>query len=145
MARFATSPVYADCCHLTVLPADEGPPEVCEGAFDALALLAAGVPRVVAIYGVQGWRWDWVRFRELVFALDADTAGQQPWRQRARQAVLRGKPVAAVPETAYGGGLPEGWQWGLRVVRARTRPRLGMISFPYMRSKADMRSEAAVC
>jgi hypothetical protein len=29
---------------------------VCEGAFDALALLAAGVPRVVAIFGVQGWR-----------------------------------------------------------------------------------------
>jgi DNA primase len=31
---------------------------VCEGAFDALALLAAGVPRVVALFGVQGWRWD---------------------------------------------------------------------------------------
>ena len=29
---------------------------VCEGAFDALGLLAAGVPRVVAIFGVQGWR-----------------------------------------------------------------------------------------
>ena len=51
---------------------------VCEGAFDALALLAAGISRVVAIFGVQGWRWDWVReVRELVFALDADTAGQQ--------------------------------------------------------------------
>ena len=49
---------------------------VCEGAFDALALLAAGVSRVVAIFGVQGWRWDWVReVRELVFALDADAAG----------------------------------------------------------------------
>jgi DNA primase len=32
-------------------------PHACEGAFDALALLAAGVPRVVAIFGVQGWRW----------------------------------------------------------------------------------------
>ena len=50
---------------------------VCEGAFGALALLAAGMPRVVAIFGVQGWRWDWVReVRELVFALDADAAGQ---------------------------------------------------------------------
>jgi hypothetical protein len=29
---------------------------VCEGAFDALALLAAGEPRVVAIFGVLGWR-----------------------------------------------------------------------------------------
>lgn len=63
------------------LQAGEGPLFVCEGAFDALALLAAGVPRVVAIYGVQGWRWAWVRtVRELVFALDADTTGQQQWR-----------------------------------------------------------------
>ena len=31
-----------------------GPLWVCEGAFDALALLAAGIPRVVAIFGVQG-------------------------------------------------------------------------------------------
>ena len=38
-----------------------------------------------------GWRWDWAReVRELVFALDADPAGQQQWRQLARQAALRG-------------------------------------------------------
>ena len=71
----------------------EGALWVCEGAFDALALLAAGVPRVVAIFGVQGWRWDWVRdIRELVFALDADTAGQQQWRRspgRARSGASR--------------------------------------------------------
>jgi hypothetical protein len=37
---------------------------------------AVGV-RVVVIFGVQGWHWDWVReVRELVFALDADSAGQ---------------------------------------------------------------------
>jgi len=58
---------------------------VCEGAFDALALLAVGVSRVVAIFSVHGWRWDWVReVRTLVFALDADPAGQQQWRQLAR-------------------------------------------------------------
>jgi len=73
-------------------------------AFDALALLAAGVPRVVASFGVQGWRWDWVReVRELVFALDADAAGQQQWRTLARQAALRGKRVAGLPVAAYGG------------------------------------------
>jgi DNA primase len=50
---------------------------MCEGAFDALALLAVGVSRVVAIFGVRGWRWDWVReVRTLVFTLDADPAGQ---------------------------------------------------------------------
>jgi hypothetical protein len=31
---------------------------VCEGSFDALALLAAGVARVLVIFSVQGWRWD---------------------------------------------------------------------------------------
>jgi hypothetical protein len=78
-----------------VLHAGDGPLWVCEGAFDALALLAAGVPRVVAIFGVQGWRWEWAReVRELVFALDADATGQQQWRQLARQAALRGKRVA---------------------------------------------------
>jgi DNA primase len=38
------------------LQAGAGPLWVCEGPFDALALLAAGVSRVVAIFGVQGWR-----------------------------------------------------------------------------------------
>jgi DNA primase len=36
----------------TALQAGLEPLWVCEGAFDALALLAAGVPRVVAIFGV---------------------------------------------------------------------------------------------
>jgi hypothetical protein len=46
---------------------------------------------VVAIFGVQGWRWDWARVvRELVFALDAAAAGQQQWHRLARQAALRG-------------------------------------------------------
>ena len=86
------------------LQAGAGPLWVCEGAFDALALLAAGVPRVVAIFGVQGWRWDWARgVRELVFAPDTDTAWQQQWRQLARQAALRGKQVAVLPAAAYGG------------------------------------------
>ena len=77
---------------------------VCEGAFDALALLAAGVPRVVAIFGVQGWRWAWARaVRALVLALDAAAAGPQQWRTLARQAALRGKRVA---------GLPAGGRWG---------------------------------
>ena len=92
---------------------------VCEGVFDALALLAAGVPRVVAIFGVQGWRWDWVReVREVVFALDADAAGQQPWRQLARQAALRGKRVAVLPAAAYGEykDVNEAWAAGVLAV-----------------------------
>ena len=86
------------------LQAGAEPLWVCEGAFDALVLLAAGVPRVVAIFGVQGWRWDWVReVRALVFALDADAAGQQQGRQLARQAALRGKQVAGLEPAAYRG------------------------------------------
>jgi DNA primase len=86
------------------LQAGSGPLWVCEGTFDALALLAAGVPRVVAIFGVQGWRWAWAKeVRALVLALDADAAGQQQWRALARQAALRGKQVAVLPPEAYGG------------------------------------------
>jgi len=78
--------------HAAALQQGTGPLWVCEGAFDALALIAAGVSRVVAIFGAHGWRWEWVRdVRELVFALDADGAGQQQWRQLAREAALRGK------------------------------------------------------
>ena len=94
------------------LHATDGPLWICEGGFDALALLAAGVPRVVALFGVQGWRWDWVRpVRHLVFALDADTAGQQQWHLLARQAVLRGKQVAVLPATAYGGHKDASAAW----------------------------------
>ena len=69
-------------------------------------------PCVVAICGVQGWRLAWAReVRELVFALDADAAGQPPWRARARAAALRGKRignskrVAVLPPAAYGGDV----------------------------------------
>jgi Toprim domain len=109
----------------TALPAGPGPLWVCEGAFDALALLAAGVQRMVAIFGVQGWRWDWARdVRDLVFALDADAAGQQQWRQLARQAALRGKRVAVLPPEAYGGqkDLNEAWVAGTLAVGAWSTP-----------------------
>jgi DNA primase len=92
-----------------------GPLFVCEGAFDALSLMAAGVPRVVAIFGVHGWRWAWARaVRGLVFALDADAAGQQHWRELARQAALRGKRIAVLPLEAYGGckDANEAWMAG---------------------------------
>src|SRR6266704_103592 len=107
----------------TALQAGAGPLWVCEGAFDALALLAAGVPRVVAIFGVQGWRWDWVReVRALVFALDADAAGQQQWRQLARQAALRGKQVAILPPEAYGGCKDASEAWVAGVLTVGSRP-----------------------
>src|SRR6266403_375232 len=106
-----------------VLQAGAGPLWVCEGTFDALALLAAGVPRVVVIFGVQGWRWDWVReVRALVFALDADAAGQQQWRQLARQAALRGKEVAVLEPAAYGGHKDVSEAWAAGVLAVGTMP-----------------------
>jgi len=101
------------------LQGDGGLLWVCEGPFDALALLAAGVSRVIAIFGVHGWRWDWVRaVRALVFALDADAAGQQQWRQLARQAALRGKQVRVLPTAAYEGykDVNEAWAAGVLAV-----------------------------
>ena len=80
-----------------------------------------GVRRVVAIFGVHGWRWDWVReVRALVFALDADPAGQQQWRQLARQAALRAKRVAVLPAAAYGGckDVSDAWVTGVLAVGA---------------------------
>ena len=83
--RYDDLPGQKAYCNAAVLQAGAAPLWVCEGAFDALALRAAGVPRVVAIFGVQGWRWDWVReVRELVFALDAAAAGQQQWKALAQ-------------------------------------------------------------
>src|SRR5882762_1021493 len=77
---------------------------VCEGAFDALALVAAGVRRVVAIFGVQGWRWDWAReVRELVFALDR--------RCRRAAAVAPARPPGGAAGEA-GGGAGAGGVWG---------------------------------
>src|SRR5438874_1395799 len=105
------------------LQAGPAPLWVCEGVFDALALLAAGVSRVVAIFGVHGWRWDWVReVRQLVFALDADTAGQQQWRQLARQAALRGKHVAVLEPVAYGGHKDVSAAWAAGVLRVNASP-----------------------
>jgi hypothetical protein len=74
---------------------------------------------VVALCGVQGWRWAWAReVRELVFALDADAAGQPQWRQLARQAALRGKRVAVLEPAAYGGykDASEAWTAGVLAV-----------------------------
>jgi hypothetical protein len=86
---------------------------------DTLALLAAGIPRVVTIFGVQGWRWAWARaVPALVFALDAAATGQQQGRQLACQVALRGKQVAAVPAAAYGGckDVSEAWAAGVLAV-----------------------------
>ena len=76
---------------------------------------------MVALFGVQGWRWAWAReVRALVFALDADAAGQQQGRALARQAALRGKQVAVLPAAVYGGhkDVNEAWMAGVLTIGA---------------------------
>jgi DNA primase len=124
-ARHDHLPGAKGCFNAAALQGDAGPLWVCEGAFDALALLAAGISRVVALFGVQGWRWDWAReVRELVFALDADAAGQQQWHQLARQAALRGKRVAVLPTAAYGGCKDVSAAWVAGVLAVGAGPRV---------------------
>ena len=53
---------------------------------------------------MQGWLWAWsMDVRELVFALDVDAAGPQPWRPLARQAARRGTRVAGERAPPYEG------------------------------------------
>jgi len=101
--------------HAQALADGSGPATICEGAFDALALMAAGAPNVVAIFGVNGWRWEWAtKTSELILALDADDTGATELRGLAREARLRGKGVAYLESGAYGSekDASAAWQAG---------------------------------
>jgi hypothetical protein len=58
----------------------------------------------------------------LVFALDADAAGQQQWCQLARQAALRGKRIRVLPTAAYGGYKDVNEAWAAGVLAAGVGP-----------------------
>ncbi len=83
---------------------------ICEGAFDALSLIAAGYKDACAIFGVNGLRWEWVQAKWVVFCLDQDAAGGK-WRELAWEGVLRGKEVYFLPSSVYEGykDLNEVW------------------------------------
>ena len=67
------------------------------------------------------------KVRELVCAVDADTAGQQQWHQLARQAALRGKQVV-LSAAAYGGYKDVHEAWG--ALSLRTSLMLGRSASP---------------
>lgn len=86
-----------------------------EGAFDALALMAAGIPNAAAVFGVSGIRWEWLRAcRRVVLAFDADDAGRRAITEQARQAALRGVSVSYVTPEELGGAkdIAEAWANG---------------------------------
>ncbi len=78
---------------------------VCEGPLDALAVIATGHERTVAILGVNGWRPEWLPsdVSNLVFAMDADAAGDVAWRKIAEHARRMGVRVTHLTADAYGG------------------------------------------
>jgi hypothetical protein len=85
---------------------------VAEGVFDALSLTLAGCPRAVAIFGVSGWRWDWVKdVAQIVFAFDGDQVGQQTLRKMAIEGALRGKSIGTLNPKTLGQhkDLNEAW------------------------------------
>lgn len=88
-----------------VLAEGHGPLCVCEAGLDALALIAAGCTRAVAIYGTYGWRWDWIPkdVREIVIAADADEGGDKVRETIGVEARLRGIRVAYLDAESYGG------------------------------------------
>src|SRR5262249_53386310 len=100
---------YFNAAALTV---GDGPLFVTEGAFDALSLIAAGQRRTVAIFGVNGWRWEWARgIQEMVLALDTDERGQDAARLLAREAMLRGRRASILTIEDYGGHKDANEAW----------------------------------
>jgi hypothetical protein len=88
---------------------------ITEGAFDALALMAAGIPWACAVFGVGGIRWRWLKnVRRLVLAFDCDEAGRKAIAEHARQAALRAIEVLAVMPEEWGGAkdISEAWANG---------------------------------
>jgi DNA primase len=98
--------------HARALREDSGPVYVSEGGFDALALMMAGVERAVAIFGTDGWRWEWAYgVRELVLAFDADRAGERAWRKLACVGFLQGKQITLLSQDDYGGYADANEAW----------------------------------
>lgn len=75
---------------------------VAEGVFDALSLIVQGY-RATAIFGLDGLRWDWVREREIVLALDADGAGEKGIGELAKKAQQFGTKLRRLTEEEMGG------------------------------------------
>ncbi len=82
-----------------------GPLYVCEAALDALALIAAGHERAIAIFGTYGWRPHWIpqEVRHLVIAADADGGGDLAREHIGIGSKLRGITVSYLTAESYGG------------------------------------------
>lgn len=88
---------------------------ICEGAFDLLALMAYGVHNAVAVFGVAGIRWNWLRqVRRIVLGFDCDEAGRKAIENSAKQCLLRGVEVLQITPDELGGekDIAKAWELG---------------------------------
>jgi DNA primase len=100
------------------LSAGDGPVYVCEGAFDAMALIAAGCERTVAVFGLSNIRWDWLTgVSGIVFALDADHSGISARSKLTMEAWARGKDVWFLDAEHYGGEKDASAAWAAGKLR----------------------------
>lgn len=83
---------------------------ICEGAFDALSLIAQGHHNACAIFGVDGFDWGMLKAHTVIFCMDNDAAGQN-WAKHAAYVASLGKEVYFLTEDTYKGckDLNEVW------------------------------------
>ena len=89
----------------------------CEGPFDAMALLAGGVPTAVAVLGVTGVRAHWLAgVPRAVVCFDNDGAGQKGRAELAFAAGAAGADVELMPPDVLAGCKDLGEYWQLHGV-----------------------------
>ena len=88
---------------------------ITEGAFDCLALIASGIPNSIAVFGLNGIRWDWLKnTKRVILCFDIDRSGLNAITEQAKQAQLRGIEVLAITKEELGGAkdIAEAWKRG---------------------------------
>jgi CHC2-type zinc finger protein/Toprim domain-containing protein len=98
---------------------------ICEGAFDLLALMAYGIHNAVAVFGVAGIRWGWLRqVRRIVLGFDCDEAGRKAIQNSAKQCLLRGVEVLQITPDELGGekDIAKAWELGKLSLRVAATP-----------------------
>lgn len=103
---------------------------ICEGAFDALALLEAGYP-ACAIYGLHGLPWEWVEAQELIFCLDSDQAGSKAFFELAETADDLGKTVYRLPLPDGCKDASQAWAEGRLNILGQMEPALHLWMLAY--------------
>lgn len=119
----------------------DGPLWVTEGAFDALALRAAGVHKAVALFGLEGGiDWAWLRGqRELVICMDNDEAGRAAAEKLRQEARYQGLRATILDPAAYGTHKDAADAWAAHTLAL---PGVATSTDPHADLKACIRSIA---